>query len=249
MTTQPSATPKPECCTASEWAEVQSSAAHAQQDDANKPSATPRTDKEAMQVGPDAPLTQVVWASFARALETELAAAKSTLEIAVPALERRSEQLAAARAECERLTEAMFGYARQLRPDLDIPKDRKASGHYALGLLTAELARLRAEKSDAEKSIAIMAENLAEAARQIAASDSLYRATCTERDRLRAENERLKDNATIECERANGLGASAERAEAQLAQLKDTIEQVCTGGRLTCDDCQQAKPCMCEHKP
>lgn len=36
--------------------------------------------------------------------------------------------------------------------------------------------------------------------------------------------------------------------QSQVNAHKDTLEMVCTGGRLTCDDCQQTMPCMCGHK-
>jgi hypothetical protein len=45
------------------------------------------------------------------------------------------------------------------------------------------------------------------------------------------------------------LRARAEKAEAELAKAKATIEDICTGGRLTCDQCLETMPCNCGHSP
>jgi hypothetical protein len=39
----------------------------------------------------------------------------------------------------------------------------------------------------------------------------------------------------------------AMKAEAALAKANATIEDICTGGRLTCDQCLEAMPCNCGH--
>ena len=39
----------------------------------------------------------------------------------------------------------------------------------------------------------------------------------------------------------------AMKAEAALARANATIEDICTGGRLTCDQCLEAMPCNCGH--
>jgi predicted nucleic acid-binding Zn-ribbon protein len=47
--------------------------------------------------------------------------------------------------------------------------------------------------------------------------------------------------------RCNEANARAEKAEAELAKAKATIEDICTGGRLTCDQCLETMPCNCGH--
>jgi hypothetical protein len=39
----------------------------------------------------------------------------------------------------------------------------------------------------------------------------------------------------------------AMKAEAALARANATIEDICTGGRITCDQCLEAMPCNCGH--
>ena len=39
----------------------------------------------------------------------------------------------------------------------------------------------------------------------------------------------------------------AMKAEAALAKANLTIEDICTGGRLTCDQCLETMPCNCGH--
>jgi hypothetical protein len=51
---------------------------------------------------------------------------------------------------------------------------------------------------------------------------------------------------TLEIE-LNAMQARAEKAEAALAKAKATIEDICTGGRLTCDQCLETMPCNCGH--
>lgn len=41
----------------------------------------------------------------------------------------------------------------------------------------------------------------------------------------------------------------AMKAEAALAKANATIEDICTGGRLTCDQCLETMPCNCGHFP
>jgi hypothetical protein len=79
-----------------------------------------------------------------------------------------------------------------------------------------------------------------------------------ERDRLRDEVENLKTDLFLALRQVNipagfwGRAASrykarAEKAEAELAKAKATIEDICTGGRLTCDQCLETMPCNCGH--
>jgi hypothetical protein len=39
----------------------------------------------------------------------------------------------------------------------------------------------------------------------------------------------------------------AMKAESALARANATIEDICTGGRITCDQCLEAMPCNCGH--
>jgi hypothetical protein len=41
----------------------------------------------------------------------------------------------------------------------------------------------------------------------------------------------------------------AMKAEAALAKANATIEDICTGSRLTCDQCLETMPCNCGHFP
>jgi hypothetical protein len=85
------------------------------------------------------------------------------------------------------------------------------------------------------------------------------KADATELARLRAENDEMR--VQIEANKRKGGGCQcaddeacahvrrAEKAEAALAKAKATIEDICTGGRLTCDQCLEAMPCNCGHSP
>jgi hypothetical protein len=76
---------------------------------------------------------------------------------------------------------------------------------------------------------------------------------------LRAENDEMR--VQIEANKRKGGGCQcaddeacahvrrAEKAEAALAKAKATIEDICTGGRLTCDQCLETMPCNCGHSP
>jgi len=68
------------------------------------------------------------------------------------------------------------------------------------------------------------------------------------------------EKAETECqEQARLLGMSGQREaallgkieqlERELAKAKATIEDICTGGRLTCDQCLETMPCNCGHSP
>lgn len=41
---------------------------------------------------------------------------------------------------------------------------------------------------------------------------------------------------------------SGKRPKTAAEEANDTIEDVCTGARLTCPTCNKPMPCMCEHK-
>ncbi len=68
------------------------------------------------------------------------------------------------------------------------------------------------------------------------------------------------EKAEAECqEQARLLGMSGQREaallgkieqlERELAKAKASIEDICTGGRLTCDQCLETMPCNCGHSP
>jgi hypothetical protein len=68
------------------------------------------------------------------------------------------------------------------------------------------------------------------------------------------------EEAEFECqEQARLLGMSGQREaallgkieqlERELAKAKATIEDICTGSRLTCDQCLETMPCNCGHSP
>jgi hypothetical protein len=56
-------------------------------------------------------------------------------------------------------------------------------------------------------------------------------------------------SAAARADRNVDLRRRAEKAEAALAKAKATIEDICTGGRLTCDQCLETMPCNCGHSP
>ena len=74
------------------------------------------------------------------------------------------------------------------------------------------------------------------------------------------ELRRRAAKAEAECrEQARLLGISGQREaallgkieqlERELTKAKATIEDICTGGRLTCDQCLETMPCNCGHSP
>jgi Na+-translocating ferredoxin:NAD+ oxidoreductase RNF subunit RnfB len=103
----------------------------------------------------------------------------------------------------------------------------------------AELARLRAFSDQLRNNLSAVG---------AAYNDEKARAEKAEAELAKRDSEYLR-GANMVAESASVWQARAEKAEAALAKAKATIEDICTGGRLTCDQCLEAMPCNCGHSP
>jgi len=99
--------------------------------------------------------------------------------------------------------------------------------------LETELSVMQSEFGRMVLSAAVMGDRNVELRRRAAKAET----ECQEQARLLG----------MSGQREAALLGKIEQLERELAKAKATIEDICTGGRLTCDQCLETMPCNCGH--